>query len=322
MKWALGGVALLGVAGALLWLFGPREPVDLEIAFATEDIPEDLDAWLVAREAEVPALRPGAERRIVWAGAPGLRTPLALVYLHGFSASAEEIRPVPDRAAAALGANLYFARLRGHGRDGPAMAEATAGDWIEDLAEAIAIGRRIGERVVLIGTSTGGTLAALAAYDPRLSDGVAGIVFVSPNFRINSAGAGLLTAPFARRWLPVVLGAERGFEPENEGQAAHWTTRYPSVAVLPMAALVAHHARLDPAAATLPALFLYSEHDEVVSPAATGRVASAWGGPTDVHTFVMGAGDDAFNHVIAGDILSPGQTTRAVDLIVDWARDL
>ncbi|MEM9247641.1 MAG: alpha/beta hydrolase [Pseudomonadota bacterium] len=316
MKWAL---AFLVLAGGLAWVLGPREPVDRTAEFDPAALSDDLDAWLAQREAEVPDLRAGAEKRIVWAGTPGERTALSLVYVHGFSAAAEEIRPVPDLVAAALGANLHYTRLTGHGRDGSAMAEATAGDWVRDLAEAVEIGRRIGERVVLIGTSTGGTLIALAAHEAALGRDVAGLVFVSPNFRVSAAGSGLLTAPWARSWVPLLIGAERAFVPHNPRQAAHWTTRYPTEAVIPMAALVAHVRDLDHDAVSLPALFLYSEHDTVVSPGETGRVAWAWGGAAHVETLVMGPEDDPDSHVIAGDIMSPGQSAGVAALIAGWA---
>jgi len=310
------------VVASLAFAFGAREPVDREIAFAAAALPADLDAWLEAGEADVPDVRDPARKRIVWAGEAGEPTPLSVVYLHGFSASAEEVRPVPDRVAGALGANLFYTRLTGHGRDGAAMAEAAAGDWIEDTAEALAIGRRIGERVLVIGTSTGGTLARLAAHDPELSEGIAGIAFVSPNFAIGNAAAPLLTWPWARAWLPALIGEKRGFAPVNAGHAAHWTTRYPTTALLPMAALVRHVSRLDPAEADLPALFLYSEHDRVVSPSATIRVAGAWGGPASLRPVVPGPGDDPSAHVIAGNILSPGLTEAVVGILTGWAEGL
>lgn len=311
---------VLGLAALLV--LGPREPVDREIAFDPASLGEDLDAWLAAREAEVPDLRPGAEKRILWAGVPGEKTPLSIVYLHGFSASAEEIRPVPDRVAEALGANLYFARLAGHGRDGAAMAEPVAGDWIEDTAEAIAIGRRIGDRVLVMATSTGGTLAAIAAADPDLSRNIAGLVLISPNFGLANPAGGLLSLPFARRFVPVVIGEERRFDARNEAHAASWTSRYPSVATIPMKALVDHASGLDFGAVRIPALFLYSAEDRVVSPAATARVAAAWGGPVRTELRLMGPGDDASSHVIAGDILSPGQTDETARIIADWAAGL
>ena len=161
-------VIFLLIAG--IWAFAPEEPVDREISFEANDLPVDIPAWLAQRELQFSDIRPEATKRIVWAGVAGQKTPLAVIYVHGFSASAEEIRPVPDEVAKALGANLFYTRLAGHGRSGDAMAEPRAGDWIEDMAEAMAIGRSLGDRVVVIATSTGGTLAAIAATDPVLSE--------------------------------------------------------------------------------------------------------------------------------------------------------
>ncbi len=319
LAWSLLAIVLIGVA---VYLFGPRERVDREVAFKAEYLGGNLDEWLAEQEAEVPNLRPEAAKRIHWAGEVGAVTPLSIVYLHGFSASAEEIRPVPDKVAEALGANLFFTRLAGHGRDGDAMAEATAGDWIEDMAEALAIGRRLGERVLVIATSTGGTLAALAATDPDLSQDLAGIVMVSPNFGVQNPQADLLNLPLARYWVPLLAGAERGFEPLNDAHAAYWTTRYPTTATLPMMALVKHVDGLDMSTAKVPALFLYSEQDTVVSPEKTAEAMAAWGGPTESSLRVMEPEDDPGAHVIAGDSLSPGQTEETARIIADWASKL
>jgi len=143
------GRVLLGllIAVAAIWFFWPREPVDTEIAFDARILPDNLDVYLETAEARFDDITPGVEKRVVWAGAPGTQTDIALVYIHGYSATSEEIRPVPDMVAKALGANLYYARLKGHGRDGLAMTEASAGDWLEDTAEALAIGQRIGKEV-------------------------------------------------------------------------------------------------------------------------------------------------------------------------------
>ncbi|PRY25538.1 esterase/lipase [Aliiruegeria haliotis] len=313
-------VLILGIGAVLL--FGPREPVETEVTFDAADLPEDLDSWLAEREAALGDVTPGVERRIHWAGAPGAVTPVSVIYLHGFSATSEEIRPVPDRVAEALGANLFYTRLSGHGRGSAAMAEPVVGDWIEDLAEALAIGRRIGERVVIVATSTGGTLASLAAVDEALSRDVAGIVFVSPNFGLRNPAAKLLSLPFVRHWGPVVAGAERGFEPRNEGHSTYWTTRYPIAATVPMAALVDHAASLDFGRARVPALFVYSEDDVIVSPEATFAVYDAWGEAKARELLVMGPGDDPGSHVIAGDIMSPGQTDRASAVITKWVQGL
>ncbi|GHE03637.1 hypothetical protein U879_01180 [Defluviimonas sp. 20V17] len=299
---------------------GPRLAVDTSIGFDAEAMGPDLDAYLARREARFADIAPGVQKRILWAGAAGARTDLSVVYIHGFSATCEEIRPVPDQVAQALGANLFYTRLAGHGLGGAALAGATSGQWMDDLAEALAIAGRIGRKVLVIATSTGATLAALGATDPRLSTQIRGLVMISPNFRIRNPAAMLLTLPFAPTWLPRLAGRDRAFPARHPRQATYWTLRYPTAALFPMAALVAQAARQDFAAARQPALFIYAPADRVVDQRRTARVAARWGGPSQEAQRVMGPGDDPDSHVIAGDILSPGQTEDTARLIIGWAR--
>lgn len=320
-KWL--GRVMLALAAAVLGLLvlGPYEDVDLSQRFDAAAFNGDPAGFFAQSEAEVPNLRPGAEKRVIWAGQAGARTQNVVVYIHGFSADAEEIRPVPDLIAKELGANLVFARLKGHGRDGPAMAEPNAGDWMRDTSQALAAAQLLGDRIVVLSTSTGGTLAAAAAVAPDLSDKVAAMIFVSPNFGVNSPLAPMMTWPAARYWVPVVAGPERGFDPLNDAQARHWTTRYPTTAVLPMAALVKTVRDLDFSATRVPALFWISDDDQVVRPDLTRAVAARWGGPATVKAVTLGPDDDPSAHVLAGDIVSPGQTKTAADAMLAWLRD-
>ncbi|GAB4349064.1 MAG: alpha/beta hydrolase [Oricola sp.] len=309
------------VAGGLAWLFGPREPVDLAVRFDPATIGTDIDAWLATREARFDDIRPNATKEVVWAyPASHAKTPVAIAVLHGFSAAKGEIRPVPDMVAQRLGANLFFTRLSGHGRDGEAMAEASVNDWVQDAAEAVAVAERLGEKVVLIGNSTGGTLATLAATLPELKDRIDALVLVSPNFAIKASGASLLTQPFARYYVPLIVGRERSFEPENEEHANNWTYRYPSVALLPMAALVRKTAALPFERIGTPVLFIYHPGDQVVDQSVTARVAERWGGP--VTRLVLDSSDSPSNHVIAGDIISPSNNAAVAAAIAEFVNGL
>lgn len=322
LMWTARVLVVLAGIGALFWVFGPYEPVDAENTFDAGSLPDDLDAYLAQSEAGVPGLRPGIHKRIHWHDTPGAQTDVAVVYIHGFSATSEEIRPVPDRVAHALGANLYFTRLKGHGQDGAAMAEATAGAWLRDVAEAYAIGRQIGRRVLVISTSTGSTLAAATVLDPTLSQGIIGHVFVSPNFALANPAARLLNWPAARYWAPLIAGRNRSFELQNEAHGAYWTSSYPTVATMPMVAIMRYVAGLDVTATQMPAMFMFSDADQVVSSAATRVVAAKWGGPVHLVPVTVGPDDDNDAHVIAGDILSPGMTDHAVLTITNWARTI
>lgn len=314
--------ALLIGTIAAVWLLAPQEPVDRVIGFDPDSMPADLDTYLQQREQQFPDIVPGTAKRIIWAGAKGQKTPLAILYIHGFSATSEEIRPVPDEVAKALGANLFYTRLAGHGRGSVPMGDATAGDWVEDIAEAMAIGRRLGDRVIVIATSTGATLTALATTDPQLNQAMAGVTLISPNFALQSPAAMILDLPFARWWGPIVAGQTRTFAARNADQARYWTMSYPTTALFPMAALMREARAADYTKVTIPALFIYSPQDQVISPAALAPVIAAWGGPKQVAERTMQAGDDPYSHVIAGDILSPGQTEPVIALIVEWAKTL
>jgi alpha-beta hydrolase superfamily lysophospholipase len=148
----------------------------------------DLDR--LAREVEqgelaAPAIKPDNEARIVFHGeTPHGRLPLAVVYLHGFTACQAEGAPAHREIAETAGAHLYLNRLSDHGSDAPdAMAGASPERWRDEARRALDIGLQIGERVLLVGTSMGASLALdLAASRP---DVVAGVVAWSPGIRVH-----------------------------------------------------------------------------------------------------------------------------------------
>lgn len=314
-------VLLLVCAGAIVFYMGPRTAVSTQIRFDPAAIGEDVEAYLDRIEARFSDIRDGLGKQIVWAYPNSkARTPVALVYVHGFSASAGEIRPVMDIVARNLGANLHYTRLTGHGRSNDAMADATVEAWVNDVAEAMAVGRKLGERVVLVGTSTGGTLVTWAATQPGLTDDVAGIVNISPNYGVNTAGSFLLTIPWAKQILHLVSGKRRSFEPVNDQHRHNWTYEYPTEALLPMAEIVKLTRASDVAQTEIPALFIYSPEDNVVRAEETRALASAWG--ADTQTVLIEESGDNDNHVIAGDARSPSTTQLVAGIITDWIGQL
>ncbi|UPG95274.1 alpha/beta hydrolase [Luteibacter aegosomatissinici] len=145
---------------------------------------EALASEIDERERAAPGLKPDNQARVVFLeGAPRERRPLALVYLHGFTASQAEGDPAHRALAQACGAHLYLNRLHDHGSDEPmAMAGATPQAWRDDADAALQVGLALGERVVLVATSMGGSLALdLAATYP---DKVAALVAWSPGIRV------------------------------------------------------------------------------------------------------------------------------------------
>lgn len=301
-------IVLLIAAGGIVFLLGPRPSSDYAITFDPNSLPADLDRYLDDSEAGFVGLKPGNEKQIVWAyPASKAKTPLSIVYIHGYSASPGEIRPLPDQVAEKLGANLFFTRLAGHGGTGDAMLSGSVDRWMNDYAEALAIGARLGERVVVMATSTGATLATLAGAEAGLDANVAGYVFFSPNFGVQNAAARVLTLPWAGKLVPVLAGQRRSFETRNDLHRQFWTSEYPTLALLPMGALVERTAKADPSRIKAPALFVFSPKDQVVDPALSEGVAARWGG-RGAEVMRVETSGDPMNHVIAGDAMSPETT--------------
>ena len=311
-------LALVGVA-VLSFLAGPRARVDP--SWHEPGLPAtlpELVTTLEALELGVSGLRPGDGMGIVWADpSEPTVTPLALVYLHGFSADRHEVEPLLTDLGDRLGANVFFTRLHGHGRDASAMADAAAEDWLDDAARAVAVGARIGERVVLVGTSTGGTLATWAAARPEAAGRVDALVLISPNFGVADASASALLLPWGGTIARLVVGPERCFEPENDAQARHWTTCYPTSALPPMLALVDHVRSMDLSTVEVPVLVLMHPDDRVVDAARTLRVVDRLTG-TDPVVEVIEETSDPSRHVLAGEIVSPASTDVVRDVILDF----
>ncbi|MDP2956894.1 MAG: alpha/beta fold hydrolase [Longimicrobiales bacterium] len=314
---------LAGLAATFLGLalIGPRAQMDRE-PVPPVALPEDLEAYLLAGERSVPRLREGDAKAIRWVDSLSRApTELAVVYIHGFSADRHEVAPVPERVAGSLGANLFLTRLAGHGADGAAMGEATAADWLRDTEEALAVGARLGRKVVVVGTSTGGTLAVWAAAQDRWRETLAAVVVLSPNFGPRDRTAEILLWPWGGLLARLIVGPERCFEPLNAAQERHWTTCYPTAALLPMMALVEHVRSSDLGRVRAPVLVLYSPADAVVDTGATERLFPFFGSPRK-ELVVMEGSDDPAHHVLAGDILSPTSTDWTVAEILRFVRSI
>ncbi len=183
-----------------------------------------LDSYVVKQEAK-HKLKPDNEARIMWFNDTAKQqTAYAVVYLHGFSASQEEGDPVHYEFAQKFGCNLYLSRLDAHGIDTTEpLASFTADAVWNSAKEAYAIGKRLGRKVILLSTSTGGTLALkLAAEYPD----IAGLILLSPNIAINDGNAWLLNNPWGLQIAHLVQGKHRRASDSSAIYAQYWNNRY------------------------------------------------------------------------------------------------
>lgn len=228
-------ILLLG----LVYLLGPKvESPSLDTAQAK--VSSDLmvlEKEINQREGEIPNIKPDNETRIIWADSIPRKTEYSIVYLHGWSASQEEGDPLHQETAKRYGYNLYLPRLAGHGLiEEEPMLDITADALYESAKEAIAVGKQLGEKVILMSTSTGGTLALpLAGGDSA----IAALILYSPNVEIFDPTAKLLSKPWGLQLARLVTGNDYNeFDNRTALKDQYWTTKYRLEALTQLQALV------------------------------------------------------------------------------------
>ena len=235
LKVALALVVLVLVT----YVLGPKvAPLNLDktLPTVTSDLAQ-LEREIQDKEASIQNIRPDNEARIIWADSVPTRTEYSIVYLHGWSASQEEGDPLHMETAKRYGCNLYLPRLAGHGlMEEEPMLNLTADQLVQSAKEAIAVGKQLGKKVILMSTSTGGTLALpLAGGD---SD-IAALVLYSPNIEIFDPTAKLLSKPWGLQLAQFVTGKDyHEFDNRNPIRDQYWTTKYRLEALTQLQALV------------------------------------------------------------------------------------
>lgn len=210
----------------LVYFLGPNPKTpDYSTQLPLIPATDSIDGYVATLESR-HTIKADNEARVVWANdSVHTKTPYAIVYLHGFSASQEEGNPVHRNLAKQFGANLYLARLSGHGIDtSDALLNMTATSLWETAKEAYAIGKQLGDKVILMGTSTGGTLALqLAAAYPD----IAGLVLLSPNIAINDPNAWITNNPWGLQIARLVKGGKLNIIPNKTDEyKKYWNQTY------------------------------------------------------------------------------------------------
>ncbi len=268
----------------------------------------ELQAYIRHNEA-MHKLKPDNEARIVWYNdSVKEKTPYSIVYLHGFSASQEEGRPIHTNIAKEFGCNLYLSRLAEHGIDtADPMIRLTPGEYWESAEQALAIGKQLGNKVILMGTSTGGTNALqLAAAFP---DDVAALVLLSPNIAIFNDKAWLLNNPWGLQIAKAVTGGDYMISADTRPvYRQYWYWKYPVEATTQLEEYLETTMTKETfKAVKQPLLLLYYykddiHQDSVVSVPAMLKMYDALGTPPNLK--MKQAIPNAGNHVIGSYIRS------------------
>ncbi|MFC0185629.1 Esterase/lipase [Pseudarcicella hirudinis] len=304
----LFGLAIFLVIG---YMAGPKpEAPKFETkTFVLPDALPDLEKQINEEELLVKGLRPDNQARIVWAdSSQKVKTKIALLYIHGFSASQGEGDPVHRDLAKKFGANLYLARLADHGIDlgDSTMNHVTSDDYVNSAEKALAIAKKIGDEVIVVGTSFGGALTLyLASKHPEIKS----IVLYSPCIKVYDKNAELLDNHWGRQLAKLVTGSEtRVINSPSAKYSQYWSTRYDINGVIALQNFLTHAMNKETFEKVKCPVFLAywykneEEQDKVVSVPAMLKMYDELGVPLKLKK--KEAFPNAGHHVLASYVVS------------------
>jgi pimeloyl-ACP methyl ester carboxylesterase len=284
----------------------PKEPVFSLTRPVVPASAATLEQFVKARDAQ-HTIKPGNEAEIVWYDSTRAKTEFSIVYLHGFSASKMEGEPAHRNLAKRFGCNLFLARLADHGVDTTETLLYYSADrsW-ESAKEALAIAKQLGNKVIVMSTSTGSTLGLnLAAEFP---EDIHALINLSPNIAINDNAAFLLNDPYGLYIARTVLGDKYRTTGATPEAAKYWNKKYRIEALTELQELI-EETMIEETFSRVkqPSLTLYYYKDEVsqdpeVKVSAMLKMHKQLGTPDNLKSAV--AFPNAGAHVIASAMTS------------------
>jgi pimeloyl-ACP methyl ester carboxylesterase len=242
MKKFLKGLLILLSLFVVIYVLGPRPdtPVlDGKLPNVTADLSR-LEAEVIDYEKNIKSIKPNNEARIIWAdSSKKQKTLYSVVYIHGFSASQLEGDPIHKNFAKRYNCNLYLARLEEHGIDTlDIFKNLTPEKLLASTKRAVAIGKRLGEKVIIMATSAGGMQSL---YITSQNPDIYGLIIYSPLIDFYSSSSSLLDKPWGLQIAEAVMGDNpRAIPEEKKGEAKYWTKKYRLEGLIALKSLVNH----------------------------------------------------------------------------------
>ena len=278
--------------------FDPTMPV-IELAC------QDVANYVMAAESNLN-IRSGNSSIVYYANdtAPS-PTEFVLLYLHGFSASPREGGPIHLTLAREFAMNAYIPRLFAHGlQTDEALLDMHPDSLWESAKQALEVAGKLGKKVIVMGTSTGATLALKLAAD--YPEKVHSLILYAPNIRIANKATALLSKPWGLQIGRMVMGGKYRVLEGDPKTDPYWYTTYRVEGIVYLQQLVetTMQAKLFKAVRQPVFIGYYykdEEHqDDVVSIPAIDWMYENLSTPKD--TKISMAFGDASEHVIACDL--------------------
>ena len=212
---------------ALVYMVGPKPSTPVlngNLPQVNNNL-QELENTINKEEAAVDGIKEDNQARIIWYDSSAReKTPYSMVYLHGFSASQGEGEPVHRNLAKKFGCNLYLSRLVEHGVEGDSIFKTlTPEGLLASAKKAVAVGKQLGDSVIIMGTSTGGALGIyITAENPEIK----AMICYSPIIDFYDQNTSIINKPWGKDIMRMIVGSDFMVYDEPPEIKKYWTTTY------------------------------------------------------------------------------------------------
>ena len=261
---------------------------------------EAADASVAVREARSILLTHGS------------RASRAAILLHGVTNSPRQFRPFAERLYAE-GYNVYVPRLPHHGErtGGAKNIERMTAEELRDLGDAsVDIGLGLGDSVIVVGLSAGGTMAAWIAQQRDIERAVV----IAPALELAAVPSALSQPLIGLAVRAPDVTRREAPDPDARDREPGWTTR--GIAQMLRLGAAVRDASREHRPAAHSVVFLLNASDRTVKARPVLELAARWaarGTPVRVYEF-----PDSLR--LAHDVIDPrerGSDTAAVYPVLD-----
>lgn len=289
---------------------------------------ENLQDW-ISRIESTQSIRNGLETRINFAHKTVQKTEFSILYLHGFGSSVNETSPLTSIIAKTIKANVIYQRLDKHGISLAPLAYLTAESWYYNALQGLSIANKLGENVIVLSCSTGGTLSLLLSARHTSAQEISHQVLLSPNC---GPRPGFTLKLFLHPPLVPILEAVSGLTPTKDGsnkskhitftsisalQSQNCSLRVPVKTLTTMMQLVQliwTIKKTQPHWYKIPTSIIACPNDRKVLFQKTKTFFKKYNPPCTLELFTDTTSQDS--HVLAGDIYSAHTTQTIAEIIL------
>ena len=243
----------------------------------------------------------------------GQKTARVVIYFHGLTSCPAQGDALGARLFA-MGYTVYLPRMFGHGEADPltrSLADLTAEHLVDLGNESVDMAQGLGEEVVVVGLSAGGTIAAWAAqYRADVDTAVIVSPFFGPYVIPPWATHAATTLTLALPNLVLLWNPTENVSPQDEDYPFPRPATHALAQIMRLGRLVHEGAGKGPPAARTIAMLL-NDADIAVSNALSHQLIALWAG----HSHQVALKTLPFPQHLPHDLINPREPTGDIEIV-------